>query len=202
MGQATGGSCISSFSYIKPQQSRGEGDPHRVVYHPFPTSNHNWTSPIISPFSVVYHPFPTSNHNSIFRFSRSERLYIILFLHQTTTNREKSRIFASCISSFSYIKPQPHATWYEIIPVVYHPFPTSNHNELAKYPDKEWLYIILFLHQTTTKYVYPDFLLCCISSFSYIKPQPRSYFGLYFRYLCFFWGLWSGFLCGILLQKY
>ena len=33
-----------------------------------------------------------------------------------------------CISSFSYIKPQLCACYHLFLYVVYHPFPTSNHN--------------------------------------------------------------------------
>ena len=101
----------------------------RVVYHPFPTSNHNNIVYIYRCKSVVYHPFPTSNHNS----SMSP-------LHT--------------------------------IRVVYHPFPTSNHNSANITNNFNWLYIILFLHQTTTYPRWCPSSASCISSFSYIKPQP------------------------------
>ena len=123
---------------------------------------------------VVYYPSPTSNHNSSASNSRLGLLYIILFLHQTTTFRIHLIPAASCISSFSYIKPQPYpqtdvptsvgrciSSFSYIKPqhtnknsqfhvVVYHPFPTSNHNNQFVHKVAKWLYIILFLHQTTT----------------------------------------------------
>ena len=34
---------------------------------------------------VVYRPFPTSNHNSTERKAQERALYIVRFLHQTTT---------------------------------------------------------------------------------------------------------------------
>ena len=164
--------CISSFSYIKPQLIVVCYLMIHVVYHPFPTSNHNTDDPNVSPSKVVYHPFPTSNHNSVPRqidlpkvvyhpFPTSNHnltaslrrsfllyiilflhqttthtgcitlvrvLYIILFLHQTTTLRHRVEIRKRCISSFSYIKPQPWNGKYDNAAVVYHPFPTSNHN--------------------------------------------------------------------------
>ena len=127
--KADGTSCISSFSYIKPQLLQWFCEHPHVVYHPFPTSNHNCS--LITPLlvSVVYHPFPTSNHNHQHRHEQHRKLYIILFLHQTTTGL---RIYA-----------------------------VGNR-----------LYIILFLHQTTTIKTYEVIKSCCISSFSYIKPQP------------------------------
>ena len=101
-----------------------------VVYHPFPTSNHNCKKIINCKLLVVYHPFPTSNHNAGLRVEPAGQLYIILFLHQTTTYEGKPSPSKCCISSFSYIKPQLHCFHRLGITVVYHPFPTSNHNYL------------------------------------------------------------------------
>ena len=100
------GSCISYYSYIKPQLS--------------------WLAHAV--FPVVYHTIPTSNHNNRRSESLLSVLYIILFLHQTTTLFQRKE----------YLHP---------------------------------LYIILFLHQTTTVQPYYLHLCCCISYYSYIKPQ-------------------------------
>ena len=100
-----------------------------VVYHLVPTSNHNRYRRYRIQKRVVYHLVPTSNHNDpeldkmdgglfIILFlhqtttenikkRRGAALFIILFLHQTTTGRQEMPIFASCLSSCSYIKPQP-----------------------------------------------------------------------------------------------
>ena len=103
--------CLSSCSYIKPQHVDRSAWDSIVVYHLVPTSNHNCPNPIITPTVVVYHLVPTSNHNCqpqhfaalsvvyhlvptsnhnlrtllIFRCT----LFIILFLHQTTTSRSR-----------------------------------------------------------------------------------------------------------------
>ena len=80
----------------------------------------------------------------------------------------------SCISYYSYIKPQLSWLAHAVFPVVYHTIPTSNHNNRRSESLLSVLYIILFLHQTTT--LDHDLLdsLCCISYYSYIKPQqPR-----------------------------
>ena len=56
-----------------------------VVYHLVPTSNHN--PPLLQVLArrVVYHLVPTSNHNCYCCIDLGGGLYIILFLHQTTT---------------------------------------------------------------------------------------------------------------------
>ena len=123
-------------------------------------------------------------------------LFIILFLHQTTTDTYKQIVrhgclsscsyikpqqsqgarasVEGCLSSCSYIKPQLHNNKTTGISVVYHLVPTSNHNAPTALLNRSMLFIILFLHQTTTfcSVFVPPF--CCLSSCSYIKPQrPR-----------------------------
>ena len=100
-------SCISSVSYIKPQHFgyikhrimvvyrpfptsnhnlfRFVQHTRKVVYRPFPTSNHNLFYSAVRRIVVVYRPFPTSNHNPIEEVPENEMLYIVRFLHQTTT---------------------------------------------------------------------------------------------------------------------
>ena len=130
-GQFTVG-CLSSCSYIKPQQyEQRQADPN-----------------------VVYHLVPTSNHNYSCRFVGRRGLFIILFLHQTTTlvvlvNLHLSCLSScsyikpqqvtvpehfglGCLSSCSYIKPQPILTKGGRGGVVYHLVPTSNHNQLQR----------------------------------------------------------------------
>ena len=187
-----------------------------VVYHTIPTSNHNYESLSDDCQVVVYHTIPTSNHNTMTVYIHDYMLYIILFLHQTTTWILCGRVAKRCISYYSYIKPQPvrvigiaimscisyysyikpqpgrgrgrlsgvvyhtiptsnhNLSWiglflgtvvYHTIPtsnhntmvsmlfmmiVVYHTIPTSNHNLSLMIKCYVWLYIILFLHQTTT----------------------------------------------------
>ena len=55
---------------------------------------------------VVYRPFPTSNHNCPNLNIDTSVLYIVRFLHQTTTKLENIQADTRCISSVSYIKPQ------------------------------------------------------------------------------------------------
>ena len=166
--------CISYYSYIKPQQCSSDAFKFCVVYHTIPTSNHNWV--LIKALSslVVYHTIPTSNHNSCEMWCPVCQLYIILFLHQTTTRIHSTCLFFSCISYYSYIKPQPAIESLSCFSVVYHTIPTSNHNWRKPRHISPRLYIILFLHQTTTTACCGLFFLSCISYYSYIKPQQRS----------------------------
>ena len=122
---------------------------------------------------VVYHLVPTSNHNPPARQHRSHWLFIILFLHQTTTLFINIWLFMSCLSSCSYIKPQRRNVHGEAEDVVYHLVPTSNHNFLAYLTYSFTLFIILFLHQTTTGNANTQRIIGCLSSCSYIKPQLR-----------------------------
>ena len=184
------------MSYIKPQPMLRLAHRATVVYRTIPTSNHNLNVVTRPPAKVVYRTIPTSNHNPSESKARSFSLYIVLFLHQTTTDKPFSTRFLRCISYYSYIKPQHkrdvhyivgvvyrtiptsnHNGWvvrmiklcvvYRTIPtsnhnrcptlnklvgVVYRTIPTSNHNELPVFNIWWKLYIVLFLHQTTTVY--------------------------------------------------
>ena len=121
-------------------------------------------------------------------------LFIILFLHQTTTQKRSLVRFIRCLSSCSYIKPQPR---HEVLLAVGALFiilflhQTTTMPIYSEYRTKLFiilflhqtttdgpsvyrgrvLFIILFLHQTTTSYKAPYSLLRCLSSCSYIKPQ-------------------------------
>ena len=142
-------------------------------------------------------------------------MYIVLFLHQTTTQRGCSTLAKGCISYYSYIKPQPQLdyshtgigcisyysyikpqpglnsllsgvrciSYYSYIKpqpvrnlsvhglVVYRTIPTSNHNLKELHLPFCKLYIVLFLHQTTTRTYCVLECISCISYYSYIKPQ-------------------------------
>ena len=142
--------CISYYSYIKPQLQLSTYIYPQVVYRTIPTSNHNFQPISLNGAKVVYRTIPTSNHNEFADLGKQPtvvyrtiptsnhnvsayhqinvELYIVLFLHQTTT---RSKYEACSIA----------------------------------------LYIVLFLHQTTTETQSHAFCECCISYYSYIKPQ-------------------------------
>ena len=77
---------------------------------------------------VVYRTIPTSNHNIRGATPRPYKLYIVLFLHQTTTKTYTDNLLAGCISYYSYIKPQQTLATRVRQQVVYRTIPTSNHN--------------------------------------------------------------------------
>ena len=98
-----------------------------------------------------------------------------------------------CISCVFYIKPQHDDQFVKSIHVVYLAFSTSNHNNGFAIIHRDKLYILRFLHQTTTMVLVLMFIvllyilrflhqtttcicslhyyMCCISCVFYIKPQ-------------------------------
>ena len=121
------------------------------------------------------------------------RLYLIPFLHQTTTINRLSLSIVGCILFHFYIKPQLFAylktqssvVSYSIstsnhndrlertlgVDVVSYSISTSNHNGGKTGKNRGRLYLIPFLHQTTTVHLIACGLICCILFHFYIKPQ-------------------------------
>ena len=143
-------SCISYYSYIKPQPNPLRDEILCVVYRTIPTSNHNCRQslPPCLLLYIVLFLHQTTTGKSI--NSRRAELYIVLFLHQTTTLSETWKRILSCISYYSYIKPQLIYKSLNVRKVVYRTIPTSNHNCIFIFYFLLLLYIVLFLHQTTT----------------------------------------------------
>ena len=77
-------------------------------------------------------------------------LYLIEILHQTTTRPQLLWLFAGCILSKFYIKPQPSFRLRYDGCVVSYRNSTSNHNSNLNLRVYKELYLIEILHQTTT----------------------------------------------------
>ena len=165
-------SCISYYSYIKPQLITHDGCYFLVVYHTIPTSNHNPAHHPSSSQTVVYHTIPTSNHNSLALGHSFGVLYIILFLHQTTTLSRMSLDRLRCISYYSYIKPQRIVasigtmqgciSYYSYIkPQLLRDVMPSSSGCISYYSYIKPQLGQLSYHQSSR----------CISYYSYIKPQ-------------------------------
>ena len=198
--------CISYYSYIKPQRNLQVFDSRPVVYRTIPTSNHNWSSrdivvPVlyivlflhqtttlsrlpysVYPLYIVLFLHQTTTTRLILLIKI--KLYIVLFLHQTTTAFFKTDRLISCISYYSYIKPQRQLNAPGIKYVVYRTIPTSNHNLIFSHHLVRLLYIVLFLHQTTTDRDVAELYGGCISYYSYIKPQ-LFFFHLFFKWVVY-----------------
>ena len=121
------------------------------------------------------------------------KVFICLFLHQTTTYRPLGSSPSGCLSVYSYIKPQLSGDCiavnfgvYLSIPTsnhnslvlltfeckgVYLSIPTSNHNSRLSPLASSSVFICLFLHQTTTHRPSLSAGPGCLSVYSYIKPQ-------------------------------
>ena len=120
--------CISYHFYIKPQPDEviygsitvvyliistsnhnlkfHQERARKVVYLIISTSNHNSNSLRSNDVGVVYLIISTSNHNVCFICFVFFKLYILSFLHQTTTSVSSSVFVFCCISYHFYIKPQ------------------------------------------------------------------------------------------------
>ena len=209
-----------------------------VVSYSISTSNHNFShinNPILTLYLIPFLHQTTTQH--VLR-RRLYRLYLIPFLHQTTTVISRNKIAECCILFHFYIKPQHYNTLFQLYSVVSYSISTSNHNMLtSKYlkrlvvsysistsnhnpkymvrslsavvsysistsnhniicriglrnllylipflhqtttsynttPSDLLLYLIPFLHQTTTMMMAKQLLLGCILFHFYIKPQP------------------------------
>ena len=103
---------------------------------------------------------------------KAAELYLIEILHQTTTVYLSIFPLQGCILSKFYIKPQHLRILIGLVDVVSYRNSTSNHNNFTAFFFVNKLYLIEILHQTTTTRTVILFLLRCILSKFYIKPQP------------------------------
>ena len=121
---------------------------------------------------VVSYSISTSNHNCCFSAVNFLLLYLIPFLHQTTTDDPRCFGLLCCILFHFYIKPQPiaHSILKSLGCILFHFYikpqqcvrfalnvlvvsysiSTSNHNNPIFSTKFKRLYLIPFLHQTTT----------------------------------------------------
>ena len=165
-------SCILLNFYIKPQHSPCSFFSYFVVSYWISTSNHNGKSANLSKHFVVSYWISTSNHNAqsvdadiillyLIEFlhqtttfeiwRRCKRaLYLIEFLHQTTTSPRWIALSCRCILLNFYIKPQRRFEISYLLWVVSYWISTSNHNLSQVNSPFVSLYLIEFLHQTTT----------------------------------------------------
>ena len=125
--------CILFHFYIKPQLERGGRLLYTVVSYSISTSNHNVSRGYLDKFQVVSYSISTSNHNTALLITPLAALYLIPFLHQTTTG-----ILTSSKVDQLYLIPFLHQTTTSLIIKI----------------NKMKLYLIPFLHQTTTQACY------------------------------------------------
>ena len=212
--------CILSSFYIKPQPAHDKETPQSIVSYRLSTSNHNRTQETRGNIQIVSYRLSTSNHNMQKQSSMWDLLYLIVFLHQTTTggvitylciklylivflhqtttavmvgmlllhcilssfyikpqrcaaisiqaincilssfyikpqlDTINGAVIKNCILSSFYIKPQLSGTNSNIQSIVSYRLSTSNHNATTWFWIPNGLYLIVFLHQTTTSFWY------------------------------------------------
>ena len=143
-------SCISFYSYIKPQPNISTPTKRSVVYRSIPTSNRNHLQEVRYPVGCIsFYSYikPQQCLAKWFRFCCCISFYSYIKPQQINDIDADA---ARCISFYSYIKPQPRRQSTGAIRVVYRSIPTSNRNN-SRTKGIIWeLYIVLFLHQTAT----------------------------------------------------
>ena len=123
--------CFLSRIYIKPQRA---------------CSKHTSAC-------VVSYLVSTSNHNRTLTLAFIGQLFLISYLHQTTTGTFRKHSSRCCFLSRIYIKPQLAIHWEARLRVVSYLVSTSNHNCFCFCHSVSLLFLISYLHQTTTKCV-------------------------------------------------
>ena len=167
--------CLWSYSYIKPQPNERIVQLGVVVYGPIPTSNHNYPGGGVETWRVVYGPIPTSNHNLSFLFRLALSLFMVLFLHQTTTTYKNTVLWLKLFmvlflhQTTTLLFSTRSFLWLFMV-LFLHQTTTSWIRE----NNFRMLFMVLFLHQTTTVECFSSEFHGCLWSYSYIKPQPVS----------------------------
>ena len=149
-GEKTLSSCISLYSYIKPQRNHFNAQVANSCISLYS---------YIKPQRIVRFKGKSGCCISLYSYIKPQLLLLCLV-----------RLLC-CISLYSYIKPQQYDDLVRTATVVYLYIPTSNHNALPPVQNLAKLYIFIFLHQTTTYKKRCPRAFRCISLYSYIKPQ-------------------------------
>ena len=169
-----------------------------VVSYSISTSNHNVLIITTTTSKVVSYSISTSNHNSISIYKDKNKV-VSYSISTSNHNWARIRLYALIVVSYS-ISTSNHNVVFACMyvkHVVSYSISTSNHNSSAQNSVLNSLYLIPFLHQTTTAlpkrygfgllYLIP-FLHqtttcygmsvtnpCCILFHFYIKPQPMAH---------------------------
>ena len=122
----------------------------KVVSYSVSTSNHNYSAKCGNHTPVVPYSVSTSNHNIA-----------------ATTSTRSAVVPYSVSTSNHNVDSKPHKG-YKVVP---YSVSTSNHNTRGVYAVYPPLFLILFLHQTTTGNVSTRELVGCSLFCFYIKPQ-------------------------------
>ena len=147
----------------------------KVVSYSISTSNHNVLSTSKSFLSVVSYSISTSNHNLVLIRPQTLLLYLIPFLHQTTTMFCCIYATLCCILFHFYIKPQLYAWIYELryCCILFHfyikPQLTIDNSEALK-----GCILFHFYIKPQLMVLLGTSIISCILFHFYIKPQRRS----------------------------
>ena len=146
--------CILFHFYIKPQHSLSLLCSKKVVSYSISTSNHNLIVLYFLPLPVVSYSISTSNHNIA---KCLLQIGLVVSYSISTSNHNCANL------------PSLEG------PVVSYSISTSNHNAMCLEQNHRQLYLIPFLHQTTTINCLLTVACGCILFHFYIKPQPMAH---------------------------
>ena len=143
--------CILFHFYIKPQHFPIPEFDKLVVSYSISTSNHNRLSHWQCTLQVVSYSISTSNHNQL----KGEELKLFVVSYSISTsnhNLVSVTLICSCVVSYSISTSNHNSwkTWFARRNVVSYSISTSNHNFVPVKSHERLLYLIPFLHQTTT----------------------------------------------------
>ena len=179
MVSVSSASCSLFLFYIKPQLAAHSASWISVVHYSFSTSNHNLVGNSFAFALVVHYSFSTSNHNSYLRDIGNNSVVHYSF-STSNHNCEGKRVAGAGGVHYSF-STSNHNCWalaMSILRLFIIPFlhQTTTLRNYRSYPSL--LFIIPFLHQTTTGTVRLPIQSSCSLFLFYIKPQPQLVFPL------------------------
>ena len=166
-------SCILSKFYIKPQLlGSSRMPPLSCILSKFYIKPQLLLPRVIRLYCCILSKFYIKPQQP----SPHRRKAVVVSYRNSTSNHNKIDTPLSITEVVSYRNSTsnhnpPKAVVREPIVVSYRNS-TSNHNPARELPRRGVLYLIEILHQTTTFWSPIRWLLCCILSKFYIKPQP------------------------------
>ena len=164
--------CSLFCFYIKPQLSGITVEVYNVVPYSVSTSNHNDERSVMMRSRVVPYSVSTSNHNCKTLRCNLNMLFLILFLHQTTTRPMRLGAHLWLFLILFLHQTTTHGFFFdtdvELFLILFLHQTTTGANEIGVVIG---LFLILFLHQTTTGCSEHPSVRCCSLFCFYIKPQ-------------------------------
>ena len=170
------GSCILFHFYIKPQlcTCRTIRQASCILFHFYIKPQHRECCYHHRNSCILFHFYIKPQLLAVINY-RSNSCILFHFYIKPQLSHFRFILSFCCILFHFYIKPQLAANSHDSRRVVSYSISTSNHNAVGIDCFIIKLYLIPFLHQTTTLLFGFGALMCCILFHFYIKPQPIAH---------------------------